>query len=221
LRSPARHRGRDARSVREAQSSGQETVDALAGRLVRNQHDHSVDAVSHRLTGRMTTRHTTEREVAMPENADQPGRTDQVMARLDDQIGWYSRAATRNRRGHWTLRIASLIMAASVPLTVLLDQPSVVAALLGAGIVVAEGAHELFRLQQNWTSYAATAEALKHEKYLFLAGAGPYRNEENPRPLLAERIEAMISGETAQWVALQQSTRAGEAGTDNTATRDT
>jgi hypothetical protein len=145
----------------------------------------------------------------MPDNADEQTRTDQVMARLDDQIGWYSRAATRNRRGHWTLRIASLTMAAAIPLTVLLEQPSVLAALLGAGIVVVEGAHELFRLQQNWTSYRATAEALKHEKYLFLAGAGPYRDEANPRPLLAERIEALISGETAQWVALQQSTSTG------------
>lgn len=156
----------------------------------------------------------------MPENADEQAPTDQVMARLDDQIGWYSRAASRNRHGHWTLRIASLTMAAAVPLIVVLEQPSVVAALLGVGIVIAEGAHELFRLQQNWTSFAATAEALKHEKYLFLAGAGPYRNEANPRPLLAERTEAMVSGETAQWVALQQSNSAG-AGSESAGARDT
>src|SRR5262245_3737198 len=142
----------------------------------------------------------------MPETAERQARIDQVMARLDDQIGWYSGAADNNRRGHWALRLASLAMAAAVPLTVLLDQPSVIAALLGAGLVIAEGSHELFRLQQNWTSFAATAEALKHEKYLFLATAGPYRKAADPAAMLAERTEALIVGETAQWVALQQRT---------------
>jgi hypothetical protein len=96
-----------------------------------------------------------------------------------------------------------------VPLTVIFAQPNTVAALLGAGIVITEGAHELFRLQQNWTTFAATAEALKHEKYLYLADAGPYRGEADPRPMLAERVEALISSETAGWAALQQSTSAG------------
>ena len=156
----------------------------------------------------------------MSEAADQHARSDQVMARLDDQIGWYSRAATRNRRGHWTLRLASLAMAAAVPLTVLLEQPSAIAAMLGAGIVIAEGAHELFRLQQNWTSFRATAEALKHEKYLYLAGAGPYRGEADPRPMLAERVETLISSETAGWVSLQQRTVSERAGSDSAGSTD-
>lgn len=130
---------------------------------------------------------------------------DATMTRLDDQITWYSRAATRNRRGHWTLRMSSLAMAAAVPITATLQQWTVVPALLGAGIVVVEGAHELFRLQQNWTSYRATAEALKHEKYLYLASAGPYRHAKDAHALLAERVEGLVSTETTQWVAVQQS----------------
>lgn len=156
----------------------------------------------------------------MPEPAGQDARTDPVITRLEDQIGWYSRAATRNRRGHWSLRIASLTMAAAIPLTVLFEQPNTLAAVLGAGIVIAEGAHELLRLQQNWTSFRATAEALKHEKYLFLAGAGPYRGEADPRPMLAERVEALISSETAGWVALQQRAPSGGAEADRAGTTD-
>lgn len=129
------------------------------------------------------------------------------MARLDDQTAWYSHASRTNRRGHWALRLSSLTMAAAVPITATPQQSSLVPALLGAGIVVAEGAHELFRLQQNWTSFQATAEALKHEKYLYLAGAGPYRRLQNPRSLLAERVESLVSSETAQWVAIQRSQR--------------
>jgi len=135
-----------------------------------------------------------------------PGETmDTTAARLDDQIKWYSAAASRSRRGHWTLRMANVGMAAAIPVTAALQLSSVVAALLGAGIVVSEGAHELFRLQQNWTSYRATAEALKHEKYLYLAGAGPYRHTRDAHVLLAERVEGLVSSETAQWVAVQQS----------------
>jgi hypothetical protein len=156
----------------------------------------------------------------MPEHEDQEARTDAVMARVDDQIGWYARAATGNRRGHWALRLASLTMAAAVPLSVLLDQPGLVAALLGAGIVITEGAHELFRLQQNWTSFAATAEALKREKFLFLAGAGPYRGEAEPRLRLAERTERLGAGETAGWVALQEAARDTGAGVEGVEPQD-
>jgi len=37
-------------------------------------------------------------------------------------------------------------------------------------------------------TYRSTAEALKHERYLYLAKAGPYVGEDRHRPL-AERIE--------------------------------
>lgn len=33
---------------------------------------------------------------------------------------------------------------------------------------------QLFQFQQNWITYRATAEALKHEQFLFLSEAGPY-----------------------------------------------
>jgi hypothetical protein len=144
----------------------------------------------------------------MSEQAGRIDAADPIMRRLEEQIAWYSRAATRNRRGHWALRLISLVMAAAVPITATLQQSSLVPALLGAGIVVAEGAHELLRLQQNWTSFRATAEALKHEKYLYLAGGGPYRDLAEPRSVLAERVEALVSSETAQWVAIQQTQRA-------------
>jgi len=148
----------------------------------------------------------------MTEQVSPIAAADPIMGRLEDQIAWYTHASKVNRRGHWTLRLGSLTMAAAVPITATLQQSTLVPALLGAGIVVAEGAHELFRLQQNWMSFAATAEALKHEKYLYLAGAGPYRRLQNPRSLLAERIEALVSSETAQWVAIQQSQQTGSKG---------
>ncbi len=42
------------------------------------------------------------------------------------------------------------------------------------------------------------------KKYLFLAGAGPYLKEEQRLPLLADRIEGLISQEHAKWLSAQQ-----------------
>ena len=75
---------------------------------------------------------------------------------------------------------------------------------LGLLIVVLEGFQGLFQYQQNWINYRSTAEDLKHEKYLWLAKAGPYMNIDNPDALLAQRIETLISREHTKWVTVQE-----------------
>ena len=70
-------------------------------------------------------------------------------------------------------------------------------------IVVLEGAQHLYQLQEHWISYRSTAEALKHERYLYLARAGPYTGEDRHRAL-AERIEGLVSQEHAKWAATSQ-----------------
>ena len=73
-----------------------------------------------------------------------------------------------------------------------------------------EGVQQLFQFQQNWVSYRSTCEALKHEKFLYLATAGPYATAERPQALLAERVEGLVSQEHAKWAAQQEeAVRAG------------
>jgi Protein of unknown function (DUF4231) len=57
---------------------------------------------------------------------------------------------------------------------------------------------------QNWITYRSTAEALKHEKYLFLSMAGSYAASENAKALLAERVESLVSLEHARWTAASE-----------------
>jgi hypothetical protein len=45
---------------------------------------------------------------------------------------------------------------------------------------------------------------LKHEKYLYLANAGPYATVAVAHALLAERIESLVSQEHAKWAAGQE-----------------
>jgi hypothetical protein len=79
---------------------------------------------------------------------------------------------------------------------------------LAAVIVVLEGTKHLFQFQEQWITYRSTAEALKHERHLYLASAGPYAGEE-PHRQLAERIESLISQEHAEWTSSRQDAREG------------
>lgn len=129
---------------------------------------------------------------------------DPTMARLEDQITWYdakSRAAQRWFKG---LKILTIVSAAVVPLAAGLAWHPVVVGAIGVLIVIAEGIQQLNQYQHNWITYRSTCEALKHEKYLFLAKAGPYESADDPLKLLAERVESQVSQEHAKWVSAQE-----------------
>jgi hypothetical protein len=68
-------------------------------------------------------------------------------------------------------------------------------------VVALEAIQELFQYQKDYLGFATTKEALKRERALFAAAAGPYRptSTRSPGRLLAERIEAIVAAETAGW----------------------
>jgi hypothetical protein len=75
---------------------------------------------------------------------------------------------------------------------------------LGVLITILEGFLHLNQYQQLWGTYRGTCEALKHEKYVYLARAGPYAAAADAHALLAERVESLVSQEHAQWNSFQQ-----------------
>ena len=77
-------------------------------------------------------------------------------------------------------------------------------------VVVLEGAQQLYQWQSNWILYRSTAEALKHERALYLAEAGPYRDEDRHR-VLAERVEGLVSQEHAKWTEAGQNRSESDA----------
>lgn len=124
--------------------------------------------------------------------------------RLEDQIRWYDDRSNSNHRRFKLVKGAQLLSAAAIPVVATLGATAAVPAALGALVVVLEGFQQLNQYQQNWASFRSTAEALKHEKYLYLAGAGPYRHAKRAIPLLADRIEGLISQEHAKWVSARE-----------------
>ncbi len=136
-----------------------------------------------------------------------PAPEDPTWERLEDQIGWYDRKSADSQRRYKWLKLLELAVAAALPVVAALHSPIWVTGGLAAVIVVLEGVQHLYQFQEHWITYRSTAEALKHERYLYLAEAGPYMSKDR-HGQLAERIEGLISQEHAKWTASHQEPRA-------------
>ena len=132
------------------------------------------------------------------------GQDDPIFQRLTDQLAWYGQKSRAARAAFKRIKVTEIVAAAVIPFLTGHSSwvgVSYVIGGLGILITVLEGVLHLNQYQENWTNYRNTAESLKHEKYLFLAKAGPYASAADPRVTLAERVEALISTENSQWVA--------------------
>lgn len=121
--------------------------------------------------------------------------------RLEEQLAWYDRKSQSDQRVYKALKICQLVTAAAIPFAASISAPLWVPGAGGALIVVVEGIQQLMQYQQNWITYRATCERLKHEKFLYLSHAGPYAAPRDPDVLLAERVESLVSQEHAAWAA--------------------
>lgn len=126
---------------------------------------------------------------------------DATLDRLDDQISWYDRKSSTNQRWFKWIKGAVMVAAAIIPFSAGFGWWSYFTAGLGVVIVVLEGVLQLNQYQHNWITYRSTCEALKHEKFLYLAKAGPYAGDPQPELLLAEQLESLISQEHAKWAS--------------------
>jgi uncharacterized protein DUF4231 len=138
---------------------------------------------------------------------------DPIMQRLEEQIAWYDTKSASNRRWFKRLKMTEIVAAAFIPFVAASKIPhsEIATGILGVLITVFEGTLQLNQFHENWIEYRATCESLRHEKYMFMAGAGPYTGVENPRALLAERVEALVSQESAKWASMQQQSSKGQA----------
>ena len=130
-----------------------------------------------------------------------------TLVRLEDQITWYDKKSVDSQWWYKRLKLAEILAAALVPLSAgFPDIPfsHCFTGGLGVFIIFLEGLQHVNQYQHNWTSYRSTCEALKHEKFLWHAKAGPYDDNPKADVLLAERVEALISQEHAKWVSTRE-----------------
>jgi Protein of unknown function (DUF4231) len=138
---------------------------------------------------------------------------DVTMERLDDQIGWYGARSRWNQLCYKGMKIAVIVVAASIPVLSSVGSDAVprwVLGAMGALVAVIEGIQQVYQFHANWISYRATCERLTSEKFLYLAKAGSYASADSD-VLLAERIEALITQENTKWVSSQETAEKGGA----------
>jgi hypothetical protein len=123
---------------------------------------------------------------------------------LEDQLGWYDRESVRCQNWYKRLKFLQVFLAVGIPIGSHL-QPEVakwVTSAAGAVIAVLEAIQHMNQYSTLWITYRSTAERLKHEKFLFLSSAGPYKGFDEAQRLvvLAERVEEHVSTEHANWI---------------------
>ena len=128
---------------------------------------------------------------------------DVAWRRLADQLEWYDRKSMSCQRAYKRTKTAQLVLGSAVPVLALTEDAAILTAAVAAVVVVLEGIQQLNQWQSNWVLYRSTAEALKHEKYLYLARSGPYRGTD-AAAVLAERVEGLVSQEHAKWTDARQ-----------------
>lgn len=138
--------------------------------------------------------------------------------RLQDQIDWLDKKSATNQSCYKRLHMTQIGVAALIPfLTTIGDRiafyyfpghefvikTTVLVGFLGGLVSVITAWQSLYKYQENWVKYRATAERLKREKVSFQTGAAPY-NTESAFELLVQRVEAILAEENEQWVKTTQ-----------------
>jgi len=143
-----------------------------------------------------------------------PDAPDPIMDRLNDQIAWYDQKSSHCQHTYKRIKLTEIIAAALIPFIVGAHVPYAawVAGGLGVLITILEGVLQLYQFQQIWVAYRATAEAMKHEKFIYLGKGGPYATATDPYALLSERVEALGSQENSKWASLVQQENKVKAG---------
>lgn len=137
---------------------------------------------------------------------DEPGQfhAHPAWKRLEDQLQWYDNKSAQCHRWYKWTRLTQICLAVSVPVLSHLDPiyAKWLTAIAGGLIAVLEGVQHLHQYSLLWITYRTTAERLKSEKYLFLSGAGRYRDQSSAQKLiiLSERVEELVSTEHASWL---------------------
>src|SRR5258708_7421727 len=118
--------------------------------------------------------------------------------RLEQQIKWYDTSSGTAQRWFKRVKLCEFVFSGLVPITALLAAGWVTAS-LGAAAVLLEGLQQLNQWQHNWITYRSTCEALRHEKYSYIARSGSYAalTDDQSMKALVERDELLVSTDHA------------------------
>jgi hypothetical protein len=135
--------------------------------------------------------------------------------RLEEQLSYYTSRARSFQKRYQFAKIMQILLGAAIPVLAAvpgLHEPvfKLLSALFGATIATIEAVLQLFQWHALSLQYRSTAERLKRERWLLLAGAEPYVGipSNDALVLLAARTNALLSNEHESWLGTQANRQA-------------
>lgn len=138
-----------------------------------------------------------------------------VKDRVEDQIQWYDKKSSCQKKWFYGLRTVTIVASVLVPFTAGLVVYSRyflnLTSFLGIIASIAESLASLAKVQEKWIQYRNIAEQLKHELYMFEMKAGVYDDSKSDiDKTFVERVETIISSENVNWANLNNNTKEGK-----------
>ncbi len=131
--------------------------------------------------------------------------------RYKDQVQWYDRKATANKRLYLWFQWSLIILSSALPVLIALDNVKEgVTILLAIVLAIVTAGLKTFKIQETWVGYRTIAETLKKEEYFFTAQVGEYGRSSDREALFVERVESLISQENSTWVVNRSKTKSEE-----------
>ena len=127
-----------------------------------------------------------------------------IQSRVDDQIAWYNKKSSINKKYYLRLKSLTIIFSILIPFATGYNSEDklwvdYIIGTLGILIAIFTGLSTLHKFQDKWSNYRMTGEALIHEKYLFQTNSGSYSNHKEPFKLFVFKIENIINKEVISW----------------------
>ena len=126
--------------------------------------------------------------------------------RVEDQLGYYEKAASSAKRKHIWVQTAIIILGLLVPVVINLPNQWGVLENLQAyvkgtvtvfslSLAILTGISNFRKYGDLWLTYRMTEELIKHEKFLFLTSSGAYHDSDKAANDFVQTVESIISSE--------------------------
>jgi hypothetical protein len=130
-----------------------------------------------------------------------------VEKRYNDQVSYYSKAASKNQKLYKQYQWILIVLSASTPILAAFNpkQMQLPIIIISASVAILTAVLKTFQYQELWINYRATNELLKPEIYYYKFEVGPYAEEGIDKEVLfVSRVESILDKEHVNWPAAKK-----------------
>ncbi|MCK4799071.1 MAG: DUF4231 domain-containing protein [Spirochaetes bacterium] len=141
---------------------------------------------------------------------------DYLKSRYNNQIEWYDKKSTANKKWYESLQFSLIVLSSLTPVLIAINMlssndslfkwtPIIIAVI----VAILASVLKTFNFHENWINYRTICETLKKEFYFYQADVDDYNGLENKEGLFIERVENLISRENTLWINIFREDKKG------------